>query len=140
MAGRPKRRIYQYSNDYKYMRFYETQMEVFNKYYDGKKGDLFQNKNYKELPDGTYVSWYKIGRVGLKYHIRRDNCPFITKNKTDRPFAAFNMDGEKVARFENIRVFKALTGGRASEVYNSLLYGRKGTTKSNLIYEWDDVT
>lgn len=139
MSGKPKVKIYQYSSEFKYMRSYESQSEVFNKYYDGKKGDLFQNKQYKELPDGTFVSWYKIGREGLRRHTRIDNCPFCTKNITDRSFSAYNLKGEKIATFSSIRVFQHMTNIPINTVYNSLTKGKGFAQKKNLIYKWDDI-
>ena len=66
-AGRPRIKVYQYDKNFKYLRSYESQSEIFNKYFDGKKGELFHNKEYRELPDGTFVSDYRIGRAGLNY-------------------------------------------------------------------------
>lgn len=139
-AGRPRLKIYQYDKDFKYMRSYESQVEIFNKYYDGKKGELFRNKEYKELPDGTYVATYRIGRDGLKYWSKIYNSVYCSKNITDKPFSAYNYLGEKVATFANVRVYSAITNQNSNIIQCRLHENRKSFESSwdGLTYKYDE--
>lgn len=135
--GRPRLKLYQYDAEFKYLRSYETQSEVFDKYYDGKKGELFRGKEYKELPDGTYIAAYRIGRTGLAYWTRVYNCVYCSKNITDKPFSAYNHEGNKVASFANSRVFTAMTGIPSTTVVNALTTLKGKTAHNGLVYKYD---
>lgn len=137
-AGKPRLKIYQYDSKGKYLREYESQSDVFNKYFDGKKGDLFHNKEYRELPDGTYVSNYRIGRKGIQYWKRIYECPYCITYSTDKPFSVYNHLGKKIATFSSIRLFTELTGIDASTVTVSLNRGGKSTAHNGLYYKYDD--
>ncbi len=102
MSGRPRLKLYQYDEKGAFIRAYETQMEVFNKYYDGKKGELFLGKDFRELPDGTYICTYQIGRKLVK-EIKIDKNIFCSKRIDDKPVSVYNLRGEKIATFANIR-------------------------------------
>ena len=144
-GGKPRLKIYQYDSDFKYMRAYDTQTEVFDKYYGkGIKGRLFTNEHYKALPDGTYVSTYRIGRKGLEYWTRVYTSVYCTKYKGDKPFSAYNFLGEKVATFSNVRVFAQMTSIPYDTVVTQLHRYRKGlrqsTAQNGLTYKYDDTT
>lgn len=137
MSGRPKLKMYQYSSEGLYMRSYETQMEIFDKYYDGKKGELFMNKQYRELPDGTYVSWYRIGQKGLQRQIRIDNDIYCKHYKDDRPLSVYNILGEKIASFNSIRTCANMTGIRYSNIHTALKKPGSQVSRSPFKFEYD---
>lgn len=124
-AGRPRVKIYQYDSKFLYMRSYESQVEIFDKYYNGKKGELFRNKEYKELPDGTFISTYRIGRKGLQYWTKIYNSVYCSKNVQDKPFSAYNYLDEKVASFANLRVAAALMPEMGYNTINCSLNANK---------------
>ena len=122
MAGRSKTPVYQYDAEGKYLQTFETRNAVFQKYYDGKKGDLFPNGVYKPLPDGTYVTKERIGRDGLLKAIAIENDPLCDEKK-DVPIAFYNRTGKKIAVFSSLHVAAQLTG----KDYNLL---RRNITRS----------
>lgn len=113
MAGLPKIRLYHYDtkeNGYKYLNAFESQAEVFKMYYDGKKGRLFNtNPEYRELPDGTYVTKERTGKNILPNLIRKYTDPLNWKKDGDRVIELFNDLGEKIGELANHRVLEALT-------------------------------
>ena len=144
MAGKPKLKIYQYSSEYKYLRAFETQSEVFDKYYEGKKGRLFTNPDFRELPDGTFVSPYRIGRDRLRQLVIIDNDPLCQINAKDKSVAFINRKNKTIATFSSIRVAEQLTGIDYSTIQSELksiyhggngLLVREVESKTSLINE-----
>lgn len=134
--GLEKIPLYQYDENGKYIRSYESYSEVFEKYFDNKKGRLFEdNKEYRELPDGTFIAKYRIGRAKLLKLKKIYNCVFCSKNITDKKISAYNLLGVKVAEFENMRVLQELTGINYNTIMNSIR-SRKGTPHKNLRYRF----
>lgn len=138
MAGRPKVKIYQYSADHLYMRSYATQSEIFDKYYDGKKGELFRNKEYKELPDGTFISWYRIGRRELRRQIRIDNDIYCKHYKDDRPFSVYNILDEKIASFNSVRTAANMMDFDYSVIFGALKLNKKQISRSPFTFKYDN--
>ena len=134
--GLEKIPLYQYDEKGKYLRSYESHLQVFDKYFDTKKGRLFMdNKEYRELPDGTFIAKYRIGRARLLKLKKIYDCVFCSKNITDKKISAYNLLGDKVAEFENIRVLKELTGISYNTVMHSI-NSDKGTPHNNLRYKF----
>lgn len=139
--GREKQKQHQYSDaesGHKYLRSYESASEVFEKYYDGKKGELYiGNKPYKELPDGTFVSYYRIGRQGLHESIRNNTDPTIYKRNDDKPVLIYNGLGELVGEVANIRILEAITETNRNAINSTMFYTKKNKTNfGNLRYEY----
>ena len=137
MSGRPKVKVYQYNNIGEYMREYETMSEVFNKYFDGKKGDLFHGKEYRELPDGTFVSYYRIGREGLRQQRRIDENKYCFDQATHKPFSIYNLKGEKISSFKSVYHASLLTGMFHTAINGRLTHRKGHHTKDGLIFKWD---
>lgn len=116
MSGRPKLKLYHYDNEYKYIKTFETQMQVFNEYFDGKKGQLFNNPDFRKLPDGTFVSPYRVGRDKLRKVIKIANDPLCAKNAKDKPIIFYNRKMEQIASFNCIRTACQLTGKSYSSI------------------------
>lgn len=142
MSGRPKIKVFQYSDSasgHKYLRSYESIAEVFEKYYDGKVGKLLEeNSPYKELPDGTYVCFERLGRLGLQKAIRRREDPTCNKRNDDKPIEIYNYFGEKVGEIVNVRVLLAITGASEDQIRGCLHRHNpsKGLNKGNLDYRY----
>lgn len=137
MSGKPKQKQYQYSSKedgFKYIRSYESATEVFNKYYNGKKGELYHNnKPYKELPDGTFIAPNRIGREGLRYCTRIFECPLVGDRKGDKVIEMYNILGEKIGEIKNRRVLEAIMGNKiTSNAVNISLHRNKRTTTTSI--------
>lgn len=113
MSGKPAIELYHYDtkeNGYRYLGKFISQVEVFKMYYDGKKGRLFNsNPEYRELPDGTYVTKERAGRNILPNLIRKYTDPLNWKKDGDKVIELFNDLGEKIGELANHRVLEALT-------------------------------
>lgn len=139
-GGKPKIKQYQYSGaeeNYRFLRVYESGTEVFEKYFDLKKGSLYNtNAPYRELPDGTYISSHRIGRDGLKKAIRRYEDPTCTKRNDDKPIEIFNYFGEKVGEVSNVRVLKAVMESKWEQSHHHIYDGRKKPWWGRLSYKF----
>jgi len=126
MSGKPKLPLYHYddeANNHKYLGKFDSQTEVFLKYYDGKKGNLFsQNPDYKRLSDGTFVTKERLGRDGLQLAIKRYEDPCVVKRNDDKPIEILNSLGEVVGIVNNVRVLLELTGGTDNSVRMALFH------------------
>jgi len=135
--GRLKLKLYQYAADYSYLRSYESMSEVFDKYYDGKKGNLFyDNKDYRELPDGTFICKYRMGRLGLRVQVMIDKDPYCKEYKGDFPIEVFNRKGVKVAEFNSIRVCSEMTGIAYSDLIAKCKTYTHHPTKAQLRFKF----
>ena len=112
MSGKPKLRIHHYDseeNEFKYLGKFDSQTEVFNMYFNGKKGNLFHtNPVYRRLDDGTFVTKEPIGREGLRVAIRDYEDPCVYYRKGDMEIEILNSKGEVVGTVKNRRVLQAL--------------------------------
>lgn len=143
--GREKQTVYQYADateNYRYIRSYESKREVFVKYFDGKIGELFHNGAYKRLPDGTIVTNKKLGRVGLVKLIREKEDPTIFKRNDDKPIYIFNGKQELVGTISNIRVLEAILEDSPAVVRNKLSrnkqFARTHFKGLNYLYDYDN--
>lgn len=129
--GRAKQKQYQYSETLHYLRSYESQSEVFEKYYDSKKGELYPtNIGYKELPDGTYITPER-GRDRLRKLIDIANDPLCGNRADDKEIYVYNRLGEVVATYKNIRVAAEMSNLTYQAISNRLL---RPTRFSNQIW------
>lgn len=136
--GKEKQKQYQYSSEYKYLRSYDTLKEVFEKYFDGKVGKLYEyNRPYKELPDGTFISYFRIGRAGLKEAIRRHEDPTCYKRIDDKKIEIYNFFGEKVGEVDNVRVLKAIMSSSFDQANSGLYKSSKKAWWGNLTYKFN---
>lgn len=124
MSGKPKIPLYHYDNygtKHKYLGKFESQSEVFKKYFNGKKGNLFhQNPVYRELSDGTFITKEPIGRNGLQRAIKRYEDPCVYTRNDDKEIEIINSIGEVVGCVSNVRVLLELTGGTDGSVRGAL--------------------
>ena len=125
MAGRPKTPVYQYDANGKYLQTFESRNAVFDKYYDGKKGNLFPNGIYKLLPDGTYATKERLGREGLRKAKKIMEDPFCDV-KPFKPVGMYNLKNEKIAVFSSVYIASLVTGINYSTIHNGLNYAYHG--------------
>lgn len=127
MSGRAKQPTYQYSAEGKFLKKWECQADVRAYYFKGDVGKrpfYFNNKtqkydaNYQKLPDGTYISNYRIGRNNLLKQLRVDNCKFCKHNIRERGIEVFNLLNEKVAEFSSLKTANLLTGIDEAIIYS----------------------
>lgn len=140
MSGRPKQPVYQYSSEGAFLKKWECQSDVRRKYFkkDNGKRPLFQDLKtpYRELPGGTYIASFRIGRDALMKAIKLRNCPFCRQNKKSRSFSVYNMLGKKVAGFASITIAENMTGKDRATLLSRL----KSSTQynsDNLTYKYD---
>lgn len=140
MSGLAKQKQYQYSDaesGHKYLRSYDSMTEVFEKYYDGKVGRLYEdNKPYKEMPDGTFVSHYRIGREGLRRAIRLVEDPTLYKRNDDKPIYIYNSLGELVGEVANRRILEAITNTTINAINIKMVYTCETTHFGKLRYQY----
>lgn len=140
MSGRPKQEVFQYDADGKYIRKYNSQSEVREKYFsdDLGKRPLFNVVTpYQEMPDGTYIAPYRIGRDKLREAIRLYNCPYCKKHVAHRPVYVYNLIGEKIAEFSNIRVASLMTGIDYATITHRVKNGKHHT--DNLLFTYEQT-
>lgn len=135
MGGRSKLRIHHYDseeNEFKYLGKFDSQTEVFNMYFNGKKGNLFHdNPVYRRLDDGTFVTKEPIGREGLRIAIRDYEDPCVIERKGDLEIEVVNSKGEVVGTIKNRRVLMAIL---ERTYYPSILAGRDKSTINNVSF------
>jgi hypothetical protein len=112
MPGRPKKRVYEYDRNGKFLRTYDSQQEVFDAYYEGKKRPLIrEGKEFAVTPAGTYVSNYRIGREKLRVLNRIENSKYVAQANEKRvPEDCYNLAGERIASFRSVCMASRLTG------------------------------
>ena len=109
-------------NDYKLLSQFASAREVFKMYYGGKVGRLIQKgHSYKQLPDGTYVSFERLGRKGLRKLVRESTDPTIIRRKDDKEIELINGKGEVVGTVANKRILEALIGITKKSIESKLL-------------------
>lgn len=144
MAGRPKMKMYEYDNNGKFIQIYETQQDVFNKYYKGRKRPLLrEGKEYGILPNGHYICDKQIGRDRIQKIQRIEGSKYVARaSEKKRPVAVYNLAGEKIATFRSIYMASVLT----NIDYTSIQHSARATPKTKkkftrnleLIFRYDD--
>ena len=137
--GREKKPIYQYSEDGKFLQEYESITQLREKY-KITKGNMFgqgeYERNYRKLPDGTYISTERLGRDGVKKIVRIDSCEFCTtKYKTSKIVEVYNLLGEKLAEFNSLATLCKMTNKPQATLFHRGKNQSK-TTADNLIYKF----
>ncbi len=110
MAGRAPIKVYQYDANGKFMKEWACTNDVRRAYYPNVNGKMpffpdgrgTYNAEYHELPDGSYVSKYRIGRERLLKLVKRDRSRFCKDCAEERNVVeVYNLNGTKVANFRN---------------------------------------
>lgn len=121
MAGREKIKLYQYSSEGKYIGSIECMADVHRKYYKGAHHPIFrkwtaneryEEADYHELPDGTFIAKFRIGRDKLLQLVRIDKDPFTRKDEGTFPIVVFSISGRELATFDSVAVAEKLLGRR----------------------------
>lgn len=137
-AGRPDIKIHHYDESGNFIKTFPNQKEVFNEYYGGKTGQLFDdNKQFKELPDKTIICKERLGRDGIKILKRIYNSKYCYKQTESRPFSIYNLLGEKIYSFSGIDAYIRLTGATKSNI-KEILENNKNHF-AELRFQYDDI-
>ena len=125
MGGRLKKPQYQYDSTGAFLRKFESLTEV-NKVFKKTKGNFYENNDYRKMEDGTFMSWYKIGREELKKQERIANCKFCTTSGQKRePVIAYNLLNKKIAAFASISIASEFTKIPKSTIVSQAMHERK---------------
>ena len=141
MAVLPKQKIYQYDTNGKFLKTYESKSELL-KSYSMTKGNLFGGKEYRRLPDNTYVTFKRIGRDRIVNLVRIDNCPYCHKSDPrSRTVEVYNLRNEKIAEFDSISTCAKMTGFNHSIILRQCnnpktSHFRKTAPTGNLIFKF----
>lgn len=152
MAGRAPIKVYQYDANGKYMKEWACTNDVRRAYYPDDKGrrPLFEEsrapykgkpypkKEYHNLPDGTFVSKYRIGRDRIIQLERIANSPYCYQdNSKSKVVEVYNMEGKKIANFRNATLASMLTGIDVATINSQCNQGKgKKYTKSGLLFKY----
>lgn len=120
MSGREKIKVYQYDREGKFLASYQSLAEVRATYYSEVKGKLplFRNEaDYHLLPDNSILFKTRTYRDDVVTMIHRIENLLIFKKEDVRPVDVFNMDGEWIATFVNMKVAVILTGIPYHKIY-----------------------
>lgn len=140
--GKKTRPVYHYDtaeNGHKYLGQFVSAAEVLKMYFDRKVGALVHaGWRYRKLPDGTYVSFERIGRNGLIKATREQTDPTIIKRNGDREIELVNGKGEVVGVLANVRILESILSDEQSGIKSSLYDNRKprfGSLSARYIYK-----
>jgi hypothetical protein len=136
MAGREKIPCFQYSINGEYIKKYNSISEFRDEYFseqDGKQPLFHKGQEMYIMPDETVVCKHRIGRENVKKLVKISTNKLIApyESKTaKKPIELFNIVGEKIAEFENIRTMSILMDITKNTAY-SMMRERKGNMPSN---------
>ena len=127
-------------NDYKFLSQFASAKEVFKMYYGGKVGRLIQKgQSYKQLPDGTYASFERLGRKGLRKLVRESTDPTIIRRKDDKEIELINGKGEVVGIVANKRILEALIGITKKSIESKLFDASRKPQFGNLGFKYKKI-
>lgn len=144
MAGRPEKPAYQYTAEGKFVKKWNNHSEMRKHYFSdevGKRPFYYNNRtgkydgSYSCLPDGTYISHYRIGRDKLMEQVKIDKCTFCRHNSKEKALEVFNLIGEKMAEFSSVKVAHLMTGIDETTLLHRCQHEFKHNS-DNLIYKY----
>lgn len=129
--SKPKIKLYRYSNDGRYIEKFESITEARNKFYANYVGKIpmfRKDSNFHFLPDGTVLTKNRIGREEVKKRVLIENNPLLNINNTKhtgRPIVVFDLNGDFIAEFKDIKTASILMNINTSKIVN-LIKRHKG--------------
>jgi hypothetical protein len=139
--GKNPIRLFHYDENFKFIKKYESCNEFRKEYFPNDigtrplfpKGSKRTKYKYQKLPDGTYISTYRIGREKIIHLERIINSPFcFTKSTNSKMIGIYNLLDEEIAVVKDIHVASLLTGKLTSSIYQSL--NNENRTQCHEIY------
>jgi hypothetical protein len=127
--GKNPIRLFHYDENFKFIKKYESCNEFRKEYFPNDigtrplfpKGSKRTKYKYQKLPDGTYISTYRIGREKIIHLERIINSPFcFTKSTNSKMIGIYNLLDEEIAVVKDIHIASLLTGKLTSSIYLSL--------------------
>ena len=143
--GRKRQKVYQYDKEGKFIRSYETIADARKEFYNDVNGvyPMFRDgADYHILPDDTVLVKERIGREGIVHMLNVINNPLVYEEDDVKPFTIYNISGEPVASFINIKAATVLTDMTYQQIYNHLNYKRKDNVPVNklkITIKYDDI-
>lgn len=136
MAGKPKQKIYQYTEEGKFVKSYSSQTEVKIKYFNNPQYPLFVNIDY-EIINFDYFFKEKVGRNYVKKLHKMLNSIYVPKKKLNKvqPFQVFNLKGDLLATFESDFAFAVLCGLSLSTANAQIKKEDQKTPHGELIFK-----
>lgn len=148
MSGRPKNKVYHYTEDGKFIKVFNCENDVKREYYPNTNRPLFvrqsSNKdgkkyyyNYEtiQLLDNTIISKIRIGREGVRDFIKKSKSPFTNIQDNERIIEAYNLDNKVIATFKGLHVASKMTNIPASTIHHQVTRNSKHT-QSDLIFRY----
>tara|TARA_R110000868_G_scaffold177798_3_gene416923 strand:+ start:3714 stop:4136 length:423 start_codon:yes stop_codon:yes gene_type:complete len=138
MSGRPKQKQYQYSKEGKFLKEYDSLTNAENAY-KLTKGNFYSGKEYRLMPDETFICNRRVGRDAIIKFYRIEKCPFCKKNdKRSKTIEVFNLLGEKLAEFNSLATLGKMTGKNIVTIFSRTSTGNKYLSKNgdDLIYKY----
>lgn len=151
MSGRPKNKVYHYTEDGKFIKTFECENDVRKEYYSKDRGQrplfirrsgtgvgnkvYYYNDTTITLPDGTIASKERIGRDGVFNYIKKSNSSYVGIADTERVINVSNLDGKVIATFKGLYVASLMTGIPKGTIHHQINKGTK-SSQSDLIFRY----
>ena len=140
MAGRDKIKCYSYDNDGNYLRSYNSLAEARDVYHSdilGKVPMFPNNEEYMIMPNGDFLSRYRIGKLKLLKLERIRKCPYCSYNKSidKNEIEVFNLKGEKIAEFKNAHIASKLLNINRSTLWARINSTTNIPSRDNLFFK-----
>ncbi len=136
MAGRTKQKVYQYNLFGKFIQTYESISRLRSVYFsddNGKRPIFTGNKNYRILDDNTIISTKKLGRMGIREVIKRENSPYLNLGQNIKEIEVYNLNNVLVATFASAYIASKITNIPYGTIENRV---NKGTKHGNTDTLW----
>lgn len=129
MSGRKPIKVYQYDNNGKFLKVYNSISEVRSEYFSediGKRpifGSKDYNKDYTFLDDNTLIALNRIGRDAVKLLFKIRDSKYIPKRKIKKQeIECYNLEGELLCTFTSIFAASVLTNIPMNRIGSQLSY------------------
>lgn len=141
MSGKPKQKVYEYTQTGKFVRTYDSQAEAREVNFSNVKGKkpVFQYKEHRLLDNGNVLVKERIGRDAIKSLLRRESNEFLKDYKSPK-VKLLNLDNKVIATFKNTNIASKLTGIPESTIANQISskYDNVGWTDRGLLFRSND--
>jgi hypothetical protein len=134
MAGKPAIKIFQYSNEGKYIKTFNSISEIHREYFNDSKYPFFVGVQniLEKLPDNTIICKERLGRDKIKAILRRLSNPFILKDdrSNSNEIEVLNVDKIVIATFFNISMASKLLNISANSIHAIMKSSMNGYPKN----------
>lgn len=148
MSGRPRNKVYHYTQDGRFIKMFDCENDVKREYYPNTNRPLFVRQssnrdgkvyhyNYEtiQLPDDTIISKIRIGREGVRNFIKKSKSSFTNISDNEKVIEVYNLDNKVIATFKGLHVASKITNISASTIHHQVTRNSKHT-QSDLIFKY----